>query len=91
MTGGANRIPQFVKFLVEQGSNVNARNGRNATPIEHAASRNPNTEILRFLVTVPGADVNAVCDEGRTPLDVASDDERRAILRAVGGKLASEL
>ena len=56
------------------------------TPLHRAAIRNRNVEVLRYLVSVPNVDVNAQDKAGKTPLDVANTEEKRAILRAAGGK-----
>ncbi|MCD8212448.1 MAG: ankyrin repeat domain-containing protein [Campylobacter sp.] len=66
------RLPaQLVKWLVDQGANVNSRDYYERTPIFHAASIGDN-ENLTLLISF-GADVNAVADYGDTPLHFAAN------------------
>ena len=82
-----NRNVDVVKHLVSQGADVNAKSGSSGnTPLHWSALVNPNPEVLKYLVTVRGVDVNAKNNQGQTPLDVASTEEKKAILRAAGGK-----
>ena len=98
----ANPDVAVVKYLVSQGADVNAKNGHSMTPIHEASMRTTNLEVLKYLVSVPGADVNVRSNytsltkveagKGDTPYDVAERDDggrteaKRAILRAAGGK-----
>jgi len=86
----SNDALEVVKFLISQGADVNQKNQSGGTAL-HMLALVPiaNLDVMRYLVSV--ADVNAKTNGGRTPLDVASSDEKREILRAAGGKLGAEL
>ncbi|MDR1383954.1 MAG: ankyrin repeat domain-containing protein [Planctomycetaceae bacterium] len=58
-----------VKYLVENGADVNAKNDSlfQRTPI-HAVVESDNLEIVKYLVE-KGAGVNAINQKGKTPLD----------------------
>ena len=60
--------PEAVKFLLDKGADVNARNELDATPLILGAG---NPEKARMLVE-KGADVNAHSKLGRTPLIIAA-------------------
>ncbi len=60
--------PEAVKFLLDKGADVNAKNELEATPLILAAG---NPEKARMLVE-KGADVNAHSKLGRTPLIIAA-------------------
>ncbi|WP_342223953.1 ankyrin repeat domain-containing protein [Spiroplasma endosymbiont of Asaphidion curtum] len=62
----------LVKFLIENGANINARNNDRDTPL-HSAARNGNFEIVELLLK-HGADVNAITKDGRTPLHYATQE-----------------
>ncbi|KAJ3336347.1 hypothetical protein HDU83_009478, partial [Entophlyctis luteolus] len=59
-----------VKWLVEQGANVNAEDKDKATPL-HFASLNGHLEIVKWLME-HGANVNAETSKKWTPLHIAS-------------------
>ncbi len=72
----------IVKYLVEQGANVNARDWFPKTPLHWACERS-RLEIVEFLVA-NGADVNAVCDNnGRTPLHYACQRGKLEIVKCL--------
>ena len=60
------------------------------TPLYYVAYSVRNAEVLKYLIE-NGADVNALSDDGCTPLDRAKTDEMKAILREAGGKTKEEL
>ena len=62
---------EILKFLVDQGADVNAKSEDGRTPLHIAASYNPNVEILKYLVS-QGADVNAKGGYDNTPLHYAA-------------------
>ena len=82
----------IVKYLVSQGANVNATQkvDRNDdygdTPLHDAAKNNTNPEVVRYLVSVRGVNVNLKNRASQTPFDKANSEEKKAILRAAGGK-----
>jgi ankyrin repeat protein len=81
-----------VKYLVELGADVNARDNLGYTPLHHAASRGDN-ELILYLVSV-GADVKAVARSGQTVADMANGPVQRvspfpetvALLEKLGSK-----
>ncbi|MDR0327164.1 MAG: ankyrin repeat domain-containing protein [Planctomycetaceae bacterium] len=74
---------EVLRCLVSLGADVNTKNQFN-TPLHEAVLRDPNVESVKFLIS-QGADVNAKDHDGKTPLDVANTEEKKAILRAAGG------
>ena len=60
-----------VRFFLEHGEDVNAKDGWGKTPLHNAASSNPNVEVVQYLVS-QGADVNAKDEDGDTPLHKAA-------------------
>ena len=85
-----NGTVEDVKFFIERGVSVNAKNS-NGSSLIHYATMNPNVEVLKFLVE-KGADVNAKDNNGWTPLDFASGKkEMEDLLREVGAKYGKEL
>jgi uncharacterized protein len=81
-----------VKYLVELGADVNARDYMGYTPLHHAASRGDN-EMILYLVS-KGADVKAVARTGQTVADMANGPVQRvspfpetvALLEKLGSK-----
>ena len=71
--GGNTTQLEIVKYLVEQGANINARSSYNTTALMEAAYKG-NFEIVKFLVQ-NGADVNIKNNDNKTALDAAKTDE----------------
>jgi len=68
---------------------INAKDNAGSTLLHVAAQHNPDGEILKYLIA-RGANVNAISitgrnGAGRTPLDVADTDEKKAIILEAGG------
>jgi ankyrin repeat protein len=61
--------PTLVEFLIRKGANVNARNAFMSTPLHWTEFRHATETLLRH-----GADIDAVNNEGYTPLDIACID-----------------
>ena len=72
-------LPEIVKILVEAGEDVNVVAGGN-TPLHLATWCSTRTEIMKILID-SGADLMARDGCGKTPLDLADTDEKKAILR----------
>ena len=79
---------EAVKQHIAGGTDVNAKNKYERTPLHHAAYSG-HKEIAELLIE-KGADVNAKDHNGETPLDYA-DDETADLLRKHGGKTGAEL
>ena len=83
---------EAAKQFLANGSNVNARNGQNRTPL-HMAALIGYKEIVELLIT-NDADVNAKDNKGKTPMDAANvtnHTEIADLLRKHGGKTGEEL
>jgi len=63
-----------IKSLISKGANVNSRNG-NGSSYLHAM---PNAEIAKIFIE-SAADVNAKCNEGKTPLTYALSMENQPL------------
>lgn len=62
---------ESVRYLLEAGAEVNARDSRSLTPLSFAlATEYPSLDIIRTLLRA-GADVNVADNNGDTPLDWA--------------------
>ena len=57
---------EIVKFLIDDGANVNTKGGSGKTPLMYAIILN-NFEIVKFLIN-HGANVNTGDNDGKTPL-----------------------
>ena len=79
---------EAVKQHLAAGTDVDARDKEDKTPLKHAAYRGYK-EIVELLIA-KGADVNAKDEDGRTALDWAHG-ETAALLRNHGGKRGVEL
>ncbi|KAH0566277.1 hypothetical protein GP486_000329 [Trichoglossum hirsutum] len=65
-----NQSADFVKFLIDQGADVEAKNTTGSYPL-HVAARLGIDEVVTTLLH-SGASVNKIDNHGRTPLHVAS-------------------
>jgi len=82
---------EAVRYLLDQGADVNAREQFGQTPLTEAAFHG-NIAVIKELL-LRGADVNAIADEG-TALDVAIKTNNAAVtdlLKHHGGKRACEI
>lgn len=66
----------LVKFLIDEGANVNYTIGTNGQTPLHVAVSSPkesdfSTKILKYLLTIHYIKINVYNDEGRTPLMIA--------------------
>jgi ankyrin repeat protein len=98
---------EVVKMLVAAGADINAESRSLGTPLHFAANMNTfNADAFRYLASVADVNARSnitinrtkenpnpptISSKGNTPLDAANTDAKREILRAAGGKLASEL
>ena len=63
---------EMVKYLIENGVDVNARNSVNQTALMLAVDNVTDPEYIELLITA-GADVNAEDDNGYTPYKIAKE------------------
>ena len=65
---------RVVKFLVEHGCDVNARDAQRWTPLHYAAAfdEGPADDLVNFLLS-HGADATLEDEDGDTPLDCCDD------------------
>lgn len=83
-----------LQFLIENGSNVTIKDCKNNTPLHHAVY-GESAEGIRLLCG-KGAEINAVNNQGQTPLDIALLKRRKnteliQLLIQLGAKRADEL
>lgn len=69
----------MVKFLVENGANINQPDNEGWIPL-HAAASCGYLDIAEFLIG-QGAHVGAVNSEGDTPLDIAEEEAMEELLQ----------
>uniref|UniRef100_A0A452IWI4 Protein phosphatase 1 regulatory subunit n=1 Tax=Gopherus agassizii TaxID=38772 RepID=A0A452IWI4_9SAUR len=72
-------IHAMVKFLVENGANINQPDNEGWIPL-HAASSCGYLDIAEYLIS-QGAHVGAVNSEGDTPLDIAEEEAMEELLQ----------
>lgn len=80
-----------VEFFVRNGTNVNVKNNFGNTPLHFAARLNTNVEVVEYLVSLPGVEINARNRNGETPLDVTKSEESKRVLFDAGGLNGREL
>lgn len=83
---------KFAAALIAAGANVNRKGPKGNTPLHHAQRCFKADRLLEMvqLLLDKGADVNAVNNAGKTPLDL-SGGKAAELLRAKGGKKKEEL
>ncbi|XP_041356254.1 CARD- and ANK-domain containing inflammasome adapter protein-like [Gigantopelta aegis] len=72
---------ESVKFLKENGCDVNASNKQKQTPL-HVAAENNQSQIISYLLSV-GADLDVEDTDGKTPLHLASIAHSSASVKAI--------
>lgn len=80
-----------VRYLLDQGADVNARDERGRSALTEAAFYD-NIAVVKELI-LRGADLNAVSDEG-TALDIAIDTKHDSVvelLKHYGARTANEV
>jgi hypothetical protein len=90
LAAGEGRL-DAVRYLLDQGADVNARDERGRTALTEATFYG-NAPVIKELV-LRGADVNAISDEG-TSLDIAVNTKHEAIaelLKHYGAKSVNEI
>jgi len=90
LAAGEGRV-DAVRYLLDQGADVNARDERGRSALTEAAF-NGNVSVIKELV-LRGAELNALSDEG-TALDIAVNTNHAAaieLLKHYGAKSASDI
>jgi len=90
LAAGEGRI-DAVRYLLDQGADVNARDERGRSALTEAAF-NGNASVIKELI-LRGAELNALSDEG-TALDIATHSNHSAaieLLKHYGAKGASDI
>jgi len=90
LAAGEGRV-DAVRYLLDQGANVNARDERGRSALTEAAF-NGNVSVIKELI-LRGAELNALSDEG-TALDIAVKTNHAAaieLLKHYGAKGASDI
>lgn len=64
--------PELVRTLLDAGANVNAKEGRNMTPLMLAVASNHQQRAVIRMLLARGADVGAKCSTGETAADWAA-------------------
>jgi uncharacterized protein len=80
-----------VRYLLDEGANVNSRESSGGTPLAEAAYYG-HADVIKELL-LRGADINAISQPG-TALDIALNKKNAAaadLIRHFGGKTASEI
>jgi ankyrin repeat protein len=90
LAAGEGRL-DVVKYLLDQGADVNAREQNGRTAVTEAAFYGKNSVIKELVLR--GADVNVITDAG-TALDIAVSSNNTSmidLLKHYGGKRACEV
>lgn len=66
------------RWLVERGAKINIKDGGDNTPLHKGCQRNSTLKVVEVLVQC-GASLTAVNRNGETPLDVAVNNDKKAI------------
>ena len=77
----------IMKWLKEEGADVNAKGGDGSTPM-HVAAGGGHVDAMKWLKE-QGANINAKNNNGETPLSIAQTDEAKEWLRANGAEVSS--
>ena len=80
---------EFVKSLIKQGVDVNAKNLMGWTPLDYAVTYS-SVEVVQYLIS-QGADVHAQNNKGKTALDTALESARELEKRETDPKYAAKM
>jgi ankyrin repeat protein len=72
------RLVPMARLLLDAGADVNGRGDGGFTAL-HSAAQNGHVELVRLLLE-RGADPDLALEDGRRPVDFATDDEVRSLL-----------
>lgn len=75
---------EFVKLLIAEGVEINAKAEKSESTALHYAASNSYGDVVKLLVA-KGADVNAKDKKGRTPLSRTGNKDIQALLKKSGG------
>ena len=83
MYASANGHLEVVKYLLENGADINAKDSNWGYTVLIYAAEYVNLETVQFLIE-NGADFNIKNNEGKTALDLAKTEEIKEVLRKAG-------
>lgn len=78
MCGALNSNQDIIKFLIDNGADINKRNSLGRTALMYAAKYNQNPEVIKILAK-EGADLNSKDNKGKDVLDYASENKNNEI------------
>ena len=75
------RILDYVRYLRQQGANINAKNGEGITPL-HVVTDTKNFTIAKYLIS-ERADYTAEDNNGQTPFDLAKTKGNKELVELI--------
>ena len=62
--------PEMIQAIINLGVDINTYFKEKTTPLHIVAALNPNKQVIEYIIS-QGADIQAIDDKGRTPLELA--------------------